>query len=235
MATGLSTRNGNIGMALPTAAVNKLNNPLPSKECSNCSGHSPFFIHQVRHLGILRRLCTACVLRLHPSSFCPACFTFYGGSPPHPSKRVNCSNCCSLTHSHCAGDTILTSYLCTPCKDSSFSFFPLKDNKIDKKLALALLCAAKIASSSMGKAVTVAWAEADRKVREAALARKRARESLEHLLVVTRKEKARKENEAKVEDLDVDNGDEDGDGDGDGDIDVDLVRHIEDSLVKADD
>lgn len=87
----------------------------------------------------------------------------------------------------------------------------------------------------MGKAVTVAWAEADRKVREAALARKRARESLEHLLVVARKEKARKENEAKVEDLGVDNGDEDGDGDGDGDIDVDLVRHIEDSLVKADD
>ncbi|GMJ11149.1 hypothetical protein HRI_004784100 [Hibiscus trionum] len=227
MATSLTTRKGGIGMNLPTAT--KLNIPLPSKQCSNCSGHAPSFLHQVRHLGILRRLCTACVLRLHPSSFCPVCFAFYAGSPPHPSKRVACSNCCSIAHSHCAGDTLLTSYLCPPCKDSSFSFFPLRDNKIDKKLAIALLCASKIASSSMGKAVTVAWAEADRKVREAALARKRAREALEHLVVLTRKEKVRKENvnvvPAKIEELDM----EDGDGD------VDLVRHIEDSLVKADD
>ncbi|KAK8484838.1 hypothetical protein V6N11_057068 [Hibiscus sabdariffa] len=244
MSTSLATRNGQFGMNLPSAsasaaAATKLNIPLPSKECSNCSGTSPFFLHQVRHLGILRHLCTACVLRLHPSSFCPVCFVFYAGSPPHPSKRVSCSNCCTITHSHCAGDTLLTSYLCPPCKDSSFSFFPLKDGKIDKKLSLALLCAAKISSSSIEKAVTVAWAEADRKVREAALARKRAREAIEHLLV-TRKEKARKDNEnpdpTKVEDLDlVDNGDEDGDGDGDVDIDVDLVRHIEDSLLKVDD
>ncbi|KAK8543056.1 hypothetical protein V6N12_015625 [Hibiscus sabdariffa] len=173
--------------------------------------------------GILRRLCTACVLRLHPSSFCPVCFVFYAGSPPQPAKRVACSNCCSITHSHCAGDTLLTSYRCPPCKNSSFSFFPLRDNKMDKELALPLLCASKIASSSMGNAVTVAWAEADRKVREAAVARKRAREALEHLVVLTRKENG------NVEELELDN------GDGDGDIDIDLVRHIEDSLVKVDD
>ncbi|XVF31528.1 hypothetical protein REPUB_Repub16aG0153400 [Reevesia pubescens] len=244
MATSISSsRNSNGSMNLPTT---KLNNQ--SKECSNCGAHAPHFLHQVRLLGILRRLCTSCVLRLHPSSFCPACFDFYAASPPHPSKRVSCSNCSSFTHSHCAGDTLLSSYLCPPCQDSSFSFFPLRDNKMDKKLALALLCAAKIASSSMGKAVTVAWAEADRKVREAALARKRAREALEHLLLVTSKEKAsKKENEnekasadanlVKVEDLDMgmDNADADGDDDGDGDIDVDLVRHIEDSLIKVDD
>ncbi|XP_039028260.1 uncharacterized protein LOC120162155 [Hibiscus syriacus] len=123
MATSLTTRNGQIGMNLPAAA--KLNIPLPSKECSNCNGHAPFFLHQVRHLGILRRLCTACVLRLYPSSFCPICISFYAGSPPHPSKRDACSNCCSITHSHCAGDTLFTSYLCPPCKESSFSFFPL--------------------------------------------------------------------------------------------------------------
>lgn len=92
--------------------------------------------------------------------------------------------------------------------------------------------------------MTVAWAEADRKVREAALARKRAREALEHLLYITREERARKENDnvsvdlsdanlAKVEDLDLDM--DNGDGDGDGDIDVDLVRQLEDSLVKDED
>ncbi|KAE8710520.1 MuDR family transposase isoform 1 [Hibiscus syriacus] len=233
MATSLTTRNGCIGMNLPTST--KLNIPLPSKECSNCRGRASSFLHQVRHLGILRRLCTACVLRLHPSSFCPVCFVFYAGSAPHPSKRVACSSCSFITHSHCAGDTLLTSYLCPLCKDSSFSFFPIKENRIDKKLALALLCASKIASSSMGKAVTVAWAEADQKVREATLARKRVREALEHLLVITRKDNARKENvnvdPAKIEELDLDNGDDDGDGD----IDIDLVRHIEDSLVKVDD
>ncbi|KAK8520249.1 hypothetical protein V6N13_031289 [Hibiscus sabdariffa] len=219
--SSLTTRNGQIG---------KLNIPLTSKQCSNCSAHAPSFLHQVRHLGILRRLCTACVLRLHPSSFCPVCFVFYAGSPPHPAKRVACSNCCSITHSHCAGDTLLTSYLCPPCKNSSFSFFPLRDNKIDKKLALPLLCASKIASSSMGNAVTVAWAEADRRVREAAIARKRAREALEQLVVLTRKENGNAD-PAKFEELDMDNGDEDGDMD----MDIDLVRHIEDSLVKVDD
>ncbi|XP_022744956.1 uncharacterized protein LOC111295642 [Durio zibethinus] len=245
MSTSNSSRNGNMSMNLSTTSKlsnQTLSNPFPSKECGNCGAQAAHFLHQVRLLGILRRLCTSCVLRLHPSSFCPACFTFYSGSPPHPSRRVACSNCSSFTHSHCAGDTLLSSYLCPPCKDSSFCFFPLSDNKVDKKLALALLCAAKIAASSMGKAVTVAWAEADRKVREAALARKRAREALENLLLVTSKDMARKKEHennvsaefsdaylAKVEDLHIDK------ADGDGDIDVDLMRHIEDSLVKVED
>ncbi|OMO86207.1 hypothetical protein CCACVL1_09728 [Corchorus capsularis] len=235
----------NIGINLPAATATptptpsaKPNNPIPtnpSKECGNCGSHSGYFLHQVRLLGILRRLCTSCVLRLHPGSFCPACFEFYNGSPPQHPNRIACSNCSSLAHSHCAGGTFLSSYLCPPCncKDSSFSFFPLKDNKIDKTLALPLLCAAKIAASSMEKAAIAARAEAVKKAHDAVLARKRATEALEHLLYVTiQQEKARyKENEnAKVEDMDVNNGD--GDGDGDGDIDVDLVRHIEDSLVK---
>ncbi|XP_021281546.1 uncharacterized protein LOC110414605 [Herrania umbratica] len=245
MTMTLGRNNMSMNLATTTTKLTCQTLGNPSKECSNCGVHVPYFLHQVRLLGIQRRLCTSCVLRLHPSSFCPACFAFYGGTLPHPSKRIACSNCSSFTHSHCAGDNLLSSYLCPPCKDSSFSFFPLKDNKIDKKLALALLCAAKIASSSMGKALTVAWTEADRKVREAALARKRAREALEHLLHITREERARKkENEnvsadlsdanlAKVEDLDLDM--DTGDGDGDGDIDLDLVRQLEDSLVKDED
>ncbi|OMP09428.1 putative DNA binding protein [Corchorus olitorius] len=226
----------NIGINLPAATPTstssaKPNNPIPtnpSKQCGNCGAHSGYFLHQVRLLGILRRLCTSCVLRLHPSSFCPACFDYYNGSPPQHPNRIACSNCSSLAHSHCAGGTFLSSYLCPPCKDSSFSFFPLKDNKIDKNLALPLLCAAKISAASMEKAANVARAEAVKKAQDAALAKKRAREALEHLLYVTIRENARnKENEnAKVEDMDLDN------GDGDGDIDVDLVRHIEDSLAK---
>lgn len=69
---------------------------------------------------------------------------------------------------------------------------------IDKKAARVLLCAARIAAVSMSKAVLVARAEAERRVREAALSRKRAREALEHVVAVATKEKA-KRNEVSAE------------------------------------
>lgn len=64
---------------------------------------------------------------------------------------------------------------------------------------MVLLCAAKIASASMGKAVIVARADAERKVREAAMARKRAREALEHVGFVLARERARRKEEGSVE------------------------------------
>lgn len=64
---------------------------------------------------------------------------------------------------------------------------------------MVLLCAAKIASTSMGKAAIVARADAERKVREAAMARKRAREALEHVGFVLARERARRKEEASVE------------------------------------
>ena len=64
---------------------------------------------------------------------------------------------------------------------------------------MVLLCAAKIASASMAKAVIVARADAERKVREAAMARKRAREALEHVGFVVARERARRKEEASVE------------------------------------
>ncbi|XP_021898924.1 uncharacterized protein LOC110815436 [Carica papaya] len=168
--------------------------------CGNCGSNNRWLLHNVRLRDMYRRLCTSCVLRLHPSSFCPSCFTFYDSGPPHPSKRLSCSKCSSFTHSHCAPSSP-TPYLCPPCKDSKFSFFdvnaPNNNNSnnpncpvrfIDKKLADALLCAAKIASASMGKGVIIARAEAERRVREAAVARKRAKEALEKMSLIYSKE-----------------------------------------------
>lgn len=60
---------------------------------------------------------------------------------------------------------------------------------MDVKLASVLLCAARIASASMSRAVIVARADAERKVREASLAKKRAHEALEHLAMVEAREK----------------------------------------------
>ncbi|XP_022961460.1 uncharacterized protein LOC111462036, partial [Cucurbita moschata] len=68
-----------------------------------------------------------------------------------------------------------------------------------RKTAVVLLCAAKIASASMGKAVIVARADAERKVREVAVARKRAREALEHVGFLLARERARRKEEASME------------------------------------
>ncbi|XP_044473322.1 uncharacterized protein LOC123201820 [Mangifera indica] len=181
-----------------------------SGECGNCGTYIGLFIHNVRLRGIQRKLCTSCVLRLHPSSFCPICFTFYDSNPPHPSKRLSCAKCGSFTHSHCAKPLALSSpYHCPPCSDpKNFNFFknhPAKstntdpnpnttgnmrsdDDKnahvIDSKSAAVLLCAARIAAASMEKAVLVARIEEEKKAKEAAAARKRAREALEHVGVL---------------------------------------------------
>ncbi|KGN65987.1 uncharacterized protein LOC105436183 [Cucumis sativus] len=187
------------------------------KECGNCGSQGRWILHHVRIRGINRRLCTSCVLRLHPSSFCPSCFQFYDLSvSPHPSNRFTCSKCSSITHSHCVvnpacpdpqllSSTTSSSYLCPPCAKPNFSFFDsdskprISPKSIDRKTAVVLLCAAKIASASMAKAVIVARADAERKVREAAMARKRAREALEHVGFVVARERARRKEEASVE------------------------------------
>lgn len=57
--------------------------------------------------------------------------------------------------------------------------------------ARVLLAAARIAASSMGKAAVVARAEAERRAKEAAFTRKRAREALEHVAYLVGKDKSK--------------------------------------------
>lgn len=63
---------------------------------------------------------------------------------------------------------------------------------IDKKAAKVLLAAARIAAVSMSKAAVAARAEAERRAKEAAFTRKRAREALEHVAYLVAKEKLKK-------------------------------------------
>ncbi|KAL0694571.1 hypothetical protein Bca4012_061752 [Brassica carinata] len=166
-----------------------------SKICNGCHSQDSWVIHSARLRGILRFYCTHCLLRNHPASFCPTCFAFYDSSPPHQSRRVSCSDCNSSTHIHCAGDAKSPPYRCPPCRaPDSFSFFrPIVDENgarcMDKSLSDAFLCAAKIAASSMNKAVTFYRGEAERKGRDAAVAKKRAREALEDVLKLDEKAK----------------------------------------------
>ncbi|KAL6132845.1 hypothetical protein ACLB2K_065084 [Fragaria x ananassa] len=168
------------------------NGRVQDEECSNCGTKKAWVLHNVRFRANLRRLCTSCVLRLHPSSFCPLCFLSH---PDLNSQNalVPCSKCPSLSHPDCLPPYAAFSpspFLCPPCSSSNpntFSFFQLDDRNrsLDKRLAAVLLCAATIASASMSKAVAVACAEAERRVREAANARKRAREALDRFVILS--------------------------------------------------
>ncbi|XP_062004448.1 uncharacterized protein LOC133721753 [Rosa rugosa] len=167
------------------------------EECSNCGTKKGWVLHNVRYRATLRRLCTSCVLRLHPASFCPICFLFQDHNHNNsqnapPPNLVSCSKCPSLSHSDCLPPYAAFSpspFLCPPCASANpkFSFFELDDRNrvLDKRLAAVLLCAASIAASSMSKAVANSRAEAERRVREAALARKRAREALDRFVLIS--------------------------------------------------
>ncbi|KAJ4721891.1 DNA binding protein [Melia azedarach] len=179
-------------------------------ECGVCGCSDKLLLHNVRHRGTYRRFCSNCILKAHQGLFCPICLQVYDGSPPPPHVRVMCVKCPSICHLSCVSSSSATtssSFLCPPCSSPNFSFFNFNNKKvkvngdgnsndtnddekrIDVGSAKALVAAAKIAASSMSKAAAVARVEAERRVKEAALAKKRAREALEKLLYLAAEEK----------------------------------------------
>lgn len=189
--------------------------------CGNCGAEERRLLHQVRHRSIFRRLCTTCVLRLHPQAFCPTCFQVYAPTPPNDAVRT-CVKCYSHSHSHCVesaggggGGPPPNPYVCPLCVHPNAPVFKLKSAKeanivaveamnariedcrvMDRDAAKMLLAAAKVASTSMNKAAVAAKAEAERRVKEAAFTRKRAKEALEHVAHLVIKEKARRKEAA---------------------------------------
>ncbi|KAG2260052.1 hypothetical protein Bca52824_079346 [Brassica carinata] len=117
-----------------------------------------------------------CLLRKHRRRF--ALLLRFYDSPPHDSFRFQ---------------TPL--YRC-PLRDpdSSPSSASIIDANgvsfVDKSLSGAFLCAAKISASSMNKAVSFAKCEAERKGKDAAVARKRAREALDDVIKLDEKAKS---------------------------------------------
>ncbi|GAB4835598.1 hypothetical protein Ancab_000506 [Ancistrocladus abbreviatus] len=184
--------------------------------CNHCNSDDRWLLHNVRLRGLYRKLCTSCVLKLHPSSFCPTCFALHEpSSHPTPSlhnsnnnRTLVCFKCSSLSHATCVPPNAPKSpYLCPPCSNPNFKFFDFKKpnsskthkegenlkndlhQSMDQKSAKVLFAAAKIAANSMSKAAASAKGEAERRVREAALARKRAKEALEHVALIAARER----------------------------------------------
>ncbi|XP_058076908.1 uncharacterized protein LOC131225398 [Magnolia sinica] len=179
--------------------------------CTDCGSPDHHLLHNVRYRGAFHRLCTSCVLKLHPGLFCPVCFNLFERSPPLDS--IKCSKCPSFSHSACVRpESAAASYVCISCLNPKFLFFdPKPSNKkvrtangesmlrtIDAKLAKVLLAAAHIAAVSMNRAAATARIEAERKVRESAIARKRARDALERVSLVALKGRESKEVPASV-------------------------------------
>lgn len=74
---------------------------------------------------------------------------------------------------------------------------------MDKDSAQKLMAAAKIATASMNKAAVASKAEAERRAKEAAFTRKRAKESLEHVARLAMKEKLRKKEDISAASSDL--------------------------------
>ncbi|XWS53439.1 hypothetical protein CRYUN_Cryun10bG0001600 [Craigia yunnanensis] len=185
-------------------------------ECGGCGVPEQLLLHNVRHRASYRRLCTNCVLKNHPGLFCPICLEVFSESPS-PHQRLICLKCPSISHLSCSSSS-QSSFTCPPCSHPNFSFnvTPNTSNKkpkstldhqrgsnedddddnkkkrvIDKEAAKALLAAAKISVASMSKAAAVARVEAERRVKEATLAKKRAKEALDRLAFLDRKDNDR--------------------------------------------
>ncbi|RYR02039.1 hypothetical protein Ahy_B06g080886 isoform B [Arachis hypogaea] len=180
-----------------------LHAPATPSTCTNCGVTSRWFFHYVHLRNTERHLCTSCVLRLHPSSFCPSCFEFFdhplSTSSAAPNRFLSCVKCSSLTHVRClpSPPPSASTFLCPPCSTpspSSYSFFQVDHSapphNLDTKLASVLLCASKIASSSLNRYHSFARVKADRSVRESAAARKKAKDALDHLSAVENAKRA---------------------------------------------
>ncbi|KMZ62409.1 hypothetical protein ZOSMA_467G00020 [Zostera marina] len=205
---------------MPTSTPSIDGKILHRSRCAGelCTLEKTWPIHNVRHRGVFLRLCTSCVLKYNPGSFCTICFDFFKDSKPPPSVVVHCSSCPSLTHISCISSAASAgerNHLCPTCANpNNFSYFPFlpssssspspehKDSHVDattgkrkrKKVidlepSKVMLLASRIASVSMIKALGGFMTEAQRKAKEAVTANKRATEMLERSFLINNMEK----------------------------------------------
>ncbi|KAI3946841.1 hypothetical protein MKW98_003404 [Papaver atlanticum] len=190
-----------------------MNKPKKITECSNCTSIQKWVLHNIRHRGDIRKFCTSCVLKLHPGLFCPNCFEVYETSNLSSSiaitstNRVTCLKCPSVVHHDCISKDIVNRYVCPTCLNPNFDFVdlgkPLNDvipssRVIDLNKAKVFLAAATISSVSMERAALTLRVEAEKRVKEAAIARKIAKDVLENVNVVAMEEKEKKDMNMEV-------------------------------------
>ncbi|KAM7267759.1 hypothetical protein ACFE04_009925 [Oxalis oulophora] len=175
------------------------------EECCGICGHllphhhngeeSSWLLHHFRHRGSYRRLCTNCVLNSSTGLFCPLCLHVFDDCRSSD-ERVTCLSCSSVAHAACVTTIRFT---CSTCSNPNFVFFKFNESRhpnntnnkkfIDHKSAKALVAASKLSANSMKRAALLARLEAERKVKDAVLAKSKAKDALDRLLLLTAREK----------------------------------------------
>ncbi|KAK9735688.1 hypothetical protein RND81_04G220200 [Saponaria officinalis] len=188
---------------------------LPSQfVCEDCKLDDRLILHNIARIpkSPPQRLCTSCVLLHYRKSICAECLEPYDANSliPPPlttatttgnNRLFSCMRCDNWSHSGCPRPHVpKTPYICPPCRLPNFKYFdyrkPNKNKKrcengdaknqaIDKEASKQFLGAAKIAAVTVAKATAVVRFEAERKAKEAALARKRASEAIDHVVAVS--------------------------------------------------
>ncbi|XP_006645704.1 uncharacterized protein LOC102709419 [Oryza brachyantha] len=170
--------------------------PLPGDcEGVGCtsSGHV-WHLHRLHHSddGICS-LCSSCVLLRHRDNFCSVCllFVFPDATPQDDvyDPVVSCSSCgvapVAVAHRACVPDPYC--FVCPACaaaaegKPFSYTGDPHTPGELATR---ALVVAARLAHESLERAAAAAREHADRRIREAAVAKKRVRDMLDMLHVV---------------------------------------------------
>ncbi|KAF5789713.1 putative chromatin regulator PHD family [Helianthus annuus] len=154
--------------------------------CGQCGVVELKYLHHVRHCATFRRLCTTCVLQLHPQCFCPTCLEVYDRSPPI--DTVVCCKCYSSSHPACLSPAFSGTMTSTMTLSRCSSVCASCENP-----NLLVLNLNRVESSDGGRvAEVVAANEAVKRAEEAANARKSAGEVLDHLARLMVKEKSDK-------------------------------------------
>ncbi|XP_071723677.1 uncharacterized protein [Rutidosis leptorrhynchoides] len=171
--------------------MEKLNHHVTAKEsCGICANQksqvddeSRWILHNIHHKAAFCLLCTNCVLKNNADAFCPICLEVYDeGRCPPPPLRLMCLKCPSISHSSCITTTD-SGFTCPTCSNPDFLFFKFgrhshdaEDTRrlVDKNSSKALVAAAKVASMSMNRAATQARFEAQKRVKDAIMAKKKA-------------------------------------------------------------
>ncbi|CAI9779700.1 unnamed protein product [Fraxinus pennsylvanica] len=172
-----------------------------NRDCRVCGSPDPITLHNIWYRGMYGQLCTACVLAHHAASFCPICFDVYEETKlPPPHLRVMCLRCPAVAHISCvyslpsSSSSSSTRFHCPQCSIPNFTFFNLvgsavqNGNVITEDLAKQLVASAKIASMSLHKAAAIARENAEKRAKEAVMARKKAIEALDKVSFLILKE-----------------------------------------------
>ncbi|KAL5226920.1 hypothetical protein ABZP36_015185 [Zizania latifolia] len=157
------------------------------------SGLDTWPLHHIRKNGVVRRLCSSCVLLSYREVYCCCCLCFLGPEPPAhfddgddllapPIPIATCRLCNeAVAHRYCLQSADST-FVCPACAAATegrpFSYAPPCMTLLDMRASRIVLLAARVALILQQKEAAAARATAERLYKEAAAEKARAYRAL---------------------------------------------------------